>query len=105
MKTETPRPDELPKATSESTTEVRKWAFEKALLCKNDTDIVEDVIFKAAEIEAYITKGKNPRDDFKVCVDVALSEVDVQAIPNVGEDLKRKVMEAVRKSLEDYDAL
>jgi hypothetical protein len=85
--------------------EIRKWAFEKALTCKESLDIVQDCIYKAAEIEAYIVHGKNPRADFQSCVDTALSEVDHAGIPNVSEDKKRKVMEQVRKWLKEYDAL
>lgn len=86
-------------------TDIRKWAFEKALACKHDLDIVADLIHKASEIEAYIRDGKNPRDDFQSGVDTALSEVDYASIPNVGDDKKRKVMEVLRKWLKGYDAL
>jgi hypothetical protein len=68
-------------------------------------DIVADIIYKASEIEAYITDGKNPRSEFQSCVDVALSEVDCAEIANVGNDKKQKVMEVVRKWLMEYDAL
>ena len=85
--------------------EIRKWAFEKALLCKQDLDLVQDLIYKAAEIEAYITDGKNPRDDFQSSVDAALAEVDHAGIENVGDDEKKKVMAVVRKWLKEYDAL
>ena len=84
---------------------VRQWAFEKALACKTDMDIISDIIYKAAEIEAYVTKGKNPRGEFICCVDVALAEVDHAGIPNVGNDKKRLVMAEVRKWLKEYDIL
>lgn len=89
----------------ESSPSIRQWAFEKALLCRVDTDIVADIIYKAAEIEAYIVDGKNPRDEFITCVDVALAEVDHADIAHVGNDKKRKVMESVRRWLKEYDAL
>lgn len=90
---------------SAASPEIRKWAFEKAMLCKTDMDIVTDIIYKAAEIEAYITEGKNPRSEFQSCVDTALAEVDHADIAHVGNDKKRKVMEVVRKWLKEYDAL
>lgn len=68
-------------------------------------DIVADTIYKAAEIEEYITSGKNPRGDFFLCVDTALSEVDHACILGVSDASKRKTMEVVRKWLKEYDAL
>ena len=91
--------------TDHNLTAVRQWAFEKALAFKQDLDIVSDIIYKAAEIEAYVTEGKNPRGEFICCVDVALSEVDHADIPNVGNDQKRLVIEQVRKWLKEYHAL
>lgn len=85
--------------------ELRKWCFEKAITLKDDLDIVADLIYRAAEIEAYIAEGKNPRGDFYSCVDTALAEVDYASIANVGDDKKRKVMEVVRKWLKEYNAL
>jgi hypothetical protein len=90
---------------SASVVELRKWAFEKAMTLKQDLDIVTDLIYKAAEIEAYIAEGKNPRGDFYSCVDTAMSEVDHASIPEVSEASKRKTMEVVRKWLKEYDAL
>ena len=90
---------------SASVVEVRKWAFEKAMALKQDLDIVTDIIYKAAEIEAYVTEGKNPRGDFFSCVDTAMSEVDHASIPEVSEASKRKTLVVVRKWLKEYDAL
>jgi hypothetical protein len=90
----------------DTSVELRKWAFEKAIqFHPNDMDIIADIIYKAAEIEAYVTEGKNPRGDFYSCVDTALAEVDHAHVLNVSEDKKRKVMELVRKWLKEYDAL
>ena len=85
--------------------DLRQWSFEKAMALRSDMDIVADIIYKAAEIEAYITNGKNPRAEFFSCVDTALAEVDAAEIPNVAEEKKRKVMAEVRKWLKEYDAL
>lgn len=90
---------------AESGAEIRKWAFEKALLCKDDADIVSDIIYKAAEIEAYIAEGKNLRSEFQSCVDTALAEVEIASIAHVGNDKKNKVMGLVRHWLKEYDAL
>jgi hypothetical protein len=90
---------------SASGRELRRWAFEKAMALKADLDIVADLIYKAAEIEAYITEGKNPRGDFYSCVDTAMSEVDHASIPEVAESSKRKTLVVVRKWLKEYDAL
>ena len=94
-----------PATCSASDVELRKWAFEKAMALKSDLDIVADLIYKAAEIEAYIKEGKNPRGDFYSCVDTAMSEVDHASIPEVSEASKRKTMVIVRKWLKEYDAL
>ena len=92
-------------AGSASGMELRRWAFEKAMALKADLDIVADLIYKAAEIEAYITDGKNPRGDFYSCVDAAMSEADYASIPEVSQASKRKTMVVVRKLLKEYDAL
>lgn len=84
---------------------VRQWAFEQALKMKEGTEIAADVIYRAAEIEAYLTEGKNPREDFMVCVDAAMSELDCAAIPEVSDSSKRKTLVVVRKWLKEYDAL
>ena len=89
----------------ESYPALRQWAFEKALALRISTDVAHDLIYIAAEIEAYIVEGKNPRANFIACVDVALAEVDHAAIAHVGEDKKRKVMECVRHWLKEYDIL
>jgi hypothetical protein len=85
--------------------ELRKWCFEKAMVLKDSLDIVADLIYKAAEIEAYITEGKNPRGDFYSCVDAALNEVDHGSVPEVSDSSKRKTMVVVRKWLKEYDAI
>lgn len=86
--------------------ELRQWCFDRAIALKPASlDIVADTIYKAAEIEAYIRDGKNPRGDFFSCVDTALSEVDHENIPEVSEASKRKTMASVRKWLKEYDAL
>ena len=72
---------------------------------KQDSDIVADIIYKASEIEEYITTGKNPREDFFSCVDAALAEVDHAGIQEVSESSKQKTMVIVRKWLKEYDAL
>ena len=96
----------LPPATgSASGMELRRWAFEKAMALKDDLDIEAELIYKAAEIEAYVTDGKNPRGDFYSCVDTAMSEVDHASIPEVSEASKRKTLVVVRKWLKEYDAL
>ena len=102
-KAQTQQADPAPVSVSE--VEIRKWAFEKAMARKADMDIVTDLIYKAAEIEAYITEGKNPRGDFFSCVDAALAEVDYASIPEVSEPSKRKTMAVVRHWLKEYDAL
>jgi hypothetical protein len=89
----------------ESSPSIRQWAFEKALALRTESDMACDVIYIAAEIEAYIVEGKNPRDEFITCVDAALAEVDHADIAHVGNDKKRKVMEFVRRWLKEYDAL
>lgn len=83
----------------------RRWCFEKAIQLKADLDIAADLIFKAAEIEAYIYKGKNPRLDFQSSVDAAIAEVKHAAIAGVSEASKRKVLEKVEHWLKEYDAL
>ena len=90
---------------SPSDAELRKWSFEKAMALKAELDIVADLIYKAAEIEAYIKEGKNPRGDFYSCVDAAMAEVDYASIPEVSEPSKRKTIAVVRKWLKEYDAL
>ena len=85
--------------------ELRKWAFEKAMVCKADLDIVSDLIYKAAEIEAYVNDGKNPRGDFVSCVEVALSEVNHATIAGVSDSSKAKVLNSVAHWLKEYDAL
>ena len=90
---------------SVSAPELRKWCFDRAMTLKADLDIVADLIYKAAEIEAYITDGKNPRGDFFSCADTAMSEVDHANIPGVSESSKRKTMVVVRKWLKEYGAL
>jgi hypothetical protein len=84
---------------------VRQWAFEQALKMKEGCEIAADVIYRAAEIEAYIAEGKNPRDDFMVCVDAAMAELDHAGIPEVSDSSKRKTLVVVRKWLKEYDAL
>lgn len=91
--------------TLQGTIAVRQWALEKALLCRADLDIVSDVIFKAAEIEAYILQGANPRADFQSSVDAAMAEVETADIAHVSDDKKRKVLALVRHWLKEYDAL
>lgn len=100
------RPPALAEAHgSASGMELRRWCFDKAMALKDDLDIVADLIYKAAEIETYITEGKNPRGDFYSCVDTAMSEVDHASIPEVSESSKRKTLVVVRKWLKEYDAL
>src|ERR1700690_3561041 len=74
------QPSLAPATGSASTPELRKWSFEKAMACKDQNDIVTDIIYKAAEIEAYIIEGKNARQEFMCCVDAALNEIDHAAV-------------------------
>ena len=83
----------------------RKWAFEQAMQLRTETDIVADVIYKAAEIEAYILNGKNPRDEFQSCVDTAIKEVEHAEIAHVGDDKKKRVLDVVKHWLKEYDAI
>lgn len=93
------------KMAEEQVVELRKWCFEKALPLKADLDIVADLIYKAAEIEAYVADGKNPRLDFQSSVDTALAEVEHASIAGVTEASKKKTLECLRKWLKEYDAL
>lgn len=95
----------LPATATAEEMELRKWAFDKAITLKKELDIEADLIYKAAEIEAYIKDGKNPRGDFYSCVETALAEVEHASISGVSESSKRKTLEVVKKWLKEYDAL
>jgi len=100
MSEDNPQPDR-----SHGAVERRRWAFEQAQLLRAEMDDVRDLIFKASEIETYLTAGQNPRDDFFSCVEVSLSEVEHASIPGVSDSSKAKVLEAVRHWLKEYKAL
>lgn len=80
----------------------RLRCLDLAVAVKSETAEAADVVYIAAQFEAYVRNGARVQEDFECSVRAALAEVDHAPIAGVSEASKAKVMEQVRQWLRAY---